>query len=144
MGRGRRTALSAGKAQLSSTLRASSSSAWLGIMIYKVFFFHFNSNLSPVVLNTPGLEWFSYRIVDFDFHLSPARAFSSAQNEMLKLMIFTLFFFFFKFQFSSPLQASASTRLWVIISSSCWFWFSCLFHLFCTIQPNSSFFQCSA
>ena len=74
------------------------------MMIYKVFLFFFHSKLSQVVLKTPGLEWFSYRIVYFDFHLSPTWAFSSARNEMLKLMILT---FLFKFQFSSsPLQAS--------------------------------------
>ena len=27
-----------------------------GMIINKVFYFHFHSNLSPVVLNTPGLE----------------------------------------------------------------------------------------
>ena len=114
MGRGRRTALSAGKAQLSSTLRASSSSAWHGMIIYKVSYliiykvFHFHSNLSPVVLNTLGLRGFSYRIIDFDSHLSSARAFSSALNEMLKLMIFTVFYLLFKFQFSLPHHLASS------------------------------------
>ena len=44
MGRGRRTAVSAGKAQLSSTLRALLSSAWLGMIIYIFFILFFIQN----------------------------------------------------------------------------------------------------